>query len=250
MLTFRKSQTRPLESLQQREAWQTFDPRDSADAFAEGFGGLELFEEGRVPPNASVRRPLQEAEIITYVREGTLAYEDSMGRRGIIGAGEFQRMTAGPDIRYSQMNASPVDWAHVFQVLLRPAEAGLSPGHEQKRFAVAERRGRLCLVVSPDARQGSLRSHQDALVYSGLFARGQHVVHQLSPKRSVWLHIVDGQASIGGVIVSTGDGVGIVGERAVTFTADTDTEVLLIELAARPILAATFSADRGAPAQA
>ncbi|MDH5670602.1 MAG: pirin family protein [Myxococcales bacterium] len=206
---------------------------------------MELFEEGRVRPNASVQKPLQQAEIITYVRDGTLSYEDSLGRRGVIGTGEFQRMTAGPDIRYSQMNASPVEWAHVFQVVLRPAAAGLSPGHEQKHFGAAERRGRLRLVVSPDAGHGSLRCHQDARVYSGLFARGQHVVHELSPERSVWLHIVDGQASIGEVVVSTGDGVGILGEHACSFTTRTQTEVLLVELAAQPMRPAALSGCEG-----
>ena len=133
MLQVRRSQERRHATDNRREAWVTFDARDGLDPFAQGFAGLELFEEGRLLPSASIRKVLQQAEIITYVRDGVLAYEDSLGRIGMIATGEFQRMTAGPYIRYSQQNASPTAWAHVFQVLLRPVTADLEPGHEQKR---------------------------------------------------------------------------------------------------------------------
>jgi redox-sensitive bicupin YhaK (pirin superfamily) len=213
----------------------TFDPRHRADGYAGGLSSLELFQEGRLLPTTSVRRPLQEAEIITYVREGLVAYEDSLGRSGIIEAGEFQRMTAGSGIRYSQLNPSPTDTAHIFQLLLRPTDrtgVALEPGHEQKRFGAAERRGRLRIVVSPDAREDSLRIHQDALIYSGLFDRGHHVVHELKQSRSVWLHIVDGEVNIGEIVLGTGDGVGVAAEPGIAFTARAPTEVLVVDLGA------------------
>jgi redox-sensitive bicupin YhaK (pirin superfamily) len=139
-------------------------------------------------------------------------------------------MTASGDIRYSEMNASPTDWAHVFQMLLRPSSTKLESGHEQKRFSVAERRGRLRVVASPDARLGSLRVHQDILLYSAILARGQHVVHQLSPSRSAWLHVVEGDLALGEVQLSTGDGAGITAEHVVSLTANTAAELLLLDL--------------------
>ncbi len=36
---------------------------------------------------------------MTYVREGSLAYEDSMGRSGMIRAGELRRMTTAQGLR-------------------------------------------------------------------------------------------------------------------------------------------------------
>jgi redox-sensitive bicupin YhaK (pirin superfamily) len=139
-------------------------------------------------------------------------------------------MTTGQGTRYREVNASPTDWAHVFQIWLRPSMPGLEPGHEQRRFCNAERRGVLCVVASPDARQGSLRIHQDALLHSALLARGQHIIHELSPGRSAWLHVVDGAATLGDVSLSTGDGAGIAGERAISLTVTEDTELLLLEL--------------------
>jgi len=145
-------------------------------------------------------------------------------------AGEFQRMTPGRGIRCNETNASRTDWTHVFQIGLYPSRAGFEPGHEQKRFSAAERRGVLCVVASPDARKGSLRVHRDAELYSSLLDPGQHVVHELSPGRSAWLHLLDGKVMLGDVILTAGDGAGITVERAVSITAQEESEIMLIDL--------------------
>ena len=225
MITLRRAKERHHDRSRKQEVWHTFYPEDRRDSLADGFGTLELLNEYRLPPGAGVPRRLRrDAEIVTYVREGTLAHEDS------IQAGEFQRMTAGRDIRHSEMNASRSDWAHVFQIWLRPSEAGLEPGHEQKRFSAAERRGGLCIVASPAARRGSLLIHQDALMYSAILHPGQHVVHELLQGRSVWLHLVQGEVTLGDIGLTTGDGVGVSAERAVSLTARGETEILLLDL--------------------
>ena len=231
MIALRRAKERHHDLRRKREVWHTFYPQDGADALAGGFGALEILDEYRLPPGAGIpRHPLHDAEIVTYVREGALAYEDSMGRTGVIQAGEFQRMTAGRGIRHSETNASRADWASVFQILLRPSEAGLEPGREQKRFSAAERRGVLCVVASPDARRGSLRIHQDALVYSALLDPGQHVIHELPQGRSAWLHIVHGEVTLDGVVLTTGDGAGVTAELAVSLTAREGASILLVDL--------------------
>jgi redox-sensitive bicupin YhaK (pirin superfamily) len=234
MITLRRAIERHHDRRGRQEVWHTFYPQDRADPLADGFGMLEILTEDRLPAGADVPRyPPHDAEIVTYVREGALAYEDSMGRSGVIHAGELQRMTTGRAMRHSETNASRSDWAHVFRIWLRPSEAGLESTHEQKRFSAAERRGGLCVVASPDGRRGSLRIHQDALMYSALLDAGQHVVHELSPGRSAWLHLVQGEASLGDMILSTGDGAGVTDERSVSLTAQQQTEVLLFDLGER-----------------
>lgn len=230
MIVLRRADERKHERRSKQEAWLTFSSHDPADPLAKGFGTLETLKEGRLSPRAGVRQPLRDAEIVTYVREGTLAFQDSLGQPGVIRAGEFQRMTAGRGIRYSEMNASPTDSAHVFQIWLRPSAEPLDPGHEEKRFTVAERRGILCAVASPDGRRGSLRLHQDAVVYSTTLNRGQHLIHELAPNRSAWLHLVHGRADFGTVTLSAGDGAGISAERALSLTARQETEILLLDL--------------------
>ncbi len=226
MITLRRAKQRRRDHRRRQEVWLTF---------ARDFGALQTLDEGHLPPTAGLSRHRHDdVEVITYVREGSLAYEDSIGRSGVIHAGEFQRTTAGRGIRSSETNASRTEWAHVFKIWLRTAQAGLEPSHEQKRFSAAERRGELRVVVSPDARQGSLRVHQDALMYSAMLDPGQHVVHELAPGRRAWLHLVEGEVVVGDVVLSTGDSAGITDERAVSFTARGETEILLVDLGPEP----------------
>ena len=231
MITLRRDKDRHHDRRRKRDVWDTFHPGSGADALAEGFGTLERLSEDHLAPGAGVpRRRHQESEIVTYVCEGALAHEDSTGRSGVIHTGEFQRLSAGRGIRHSETNASRTDPAHFFQIGLRPSEAELEPGQEQKRFSVAERRDGLCVVASPDGRRGSLRIHQDALMYSAMLHPGQHVVHELPDGRSAWLHLVQGEATLGDLVLTTGDGAGITVERAVSFTAREETEILLLDL--------------------
>jgi len=227
----RKASERQYSRRGKREVWLTFDARDPAAEVADRFGTLEAIEEDRLPPGAIVpRNAHRDGEIITYVREGALAFTDTTGRSGVIHAGEFQTRSNRRGVRHRESNASRTEWAHVFQICLRATEGPLEPAAEQKRFSAAERRGALCVIASPDARRASLRIHQDALMYSALLDRGQHVVHELVVGRSAWLHVVHGEATLGDLVLGTGDGVGVSAERAVSLTAREDTELFLLDL--------------------
>lgn len=235
MITLRRAKDRHYHRHHEQEIWLTFHPRDRANPRADHFGSLGSLSERRLPPRAIASRTSHhDAEIVTYVREGALAYEDAPRRAGVIQAGEFQGTTAGRGIRRSERNASRSNWAQVFQLLLAPSEPGLEPRHEQKRFSTAQRRGGLCVVASADARRGSLRIHQDALTCSALLEPGQHLVHELLPGRMAWIHIVAGEVTLGDVVLSTGDGAGVTAERAVSLTALSETEILLLDLREEP----------------
>jgi len=217
------------------DGWSTFAGKMSNGPQGAGFGALVRFDEYRLPPG--VRVPPTErcdAEIVTYVREGTLAFEDSHGRSGIIQTGEFERMITEDSVRHSEANPSESEWGHVFQMWLHHSGTGYAPVREQERFSVAQRRGVLCVIASPDARKGSLRLQIDVVIYSSILYSGQHVVHELGQGRSAWLHVVLGEATLGDLILSTGDGAGIAVERAVSLTAQRATEILLIDLPVPP----------------
>jgi redox-sensitive bicupin YhaK (pirin superfamily) len=232
MITLRKSSERQHNRRGKKHVWLTFYRDDVSKTLAGGFGALERLDEGRLPPGAgglSQRR--RNGDVVTYVREGTVAYASSLGLSGVVHAGEFQRRTATAAASHRETNASHADSAHLFQIGLRTSQVGLEPSHEQKRFSVAERRDGLCIVASPDSRHGSLRVHQDALVYSAVLHLGQHVVHELAHERCVWIHVVQGEVVLGDTTLTTGDGAGITAERTVSLTAHADSEILLLDIA-------------------
>ena len=235
MVSLRRASERLHHRSRRQEDWLTFDPDSRADPLADGFGTLESLNEIRIAPGAAVpRNARHDVEIVTYVHEGVVAYEDSMGHSGVLQAGEFHRVTSGRSLRHSKMNASRSDWAHFYQFWLHPSEAELESEHAQKRFSAAERRGGLCVVASPDARRSSLRLHEDALICSALLDPGQHVVRELSQGRIAWLHVVQGEVTLGDIVLTSGDGAGITDERAVSLTARERSEILLVDLGTLP----------------
>lgn len=230
MITIRRSHERRHEERRKQVVWLTFFPRDRANPLADGFGCLESLSENRLAPQAAAPPLLHHnVEIITYVREGAVAGDD-----GVIRAGEFQRITAPQAVRQSYKNASKTHWAHVFQIWLRPSLPGLTPGSEQKRFSLAERSGSLCVIASPDARQSSLTIQQDVLIHSALLSSGRHLIYELLPGRSAWLHLVQGEVVLEGAVLTTGDSAGIEATRAVSLTAREKSEILLFDLGPLP----------------
>jgi redox-sensitive bicupin YhaK (pirin superfamily) len=152
-----------------QEVWISLFAEDNPDPLPNGFGFLLAFDELRLPRGASTEAHCEdETEVVTYVYKGSVSQQDTVGGSGVIHSGEFQRMSTGRRIRHKETSVSRTAAAHLFRVSLRSAQAGIDRGHEQKRFTEAQRHNSLCVVVSPDGRRGSLRVHQDVLVYSAI----------------------------------------------------------------------------------
>lgn len=237
MIVVQTGQSRD-DKAQLQERWSTFGPHRNGSKEAgtpetyESPGIFESLGEGRVPPNTDPRRGREVGEVVTYVREGSLVYQDSTTQHEVIRAGEFHRTTLGPGFHYSETNASTTHWAHIFQIWFAPQD-GCIPGHESKRFASADRRHGLCLIASPDGRNGSLTVHQDGYLYSALTPQGRHMVHELAPSRLACLHVVEGAVRVtGDQALRTGDIAVLTGERVVSFFAEEASEVLLLDLIA------------------
>ena len=238
MITLRKNTERRHVKFGKRDSWLSFYYQKPPHSPTDAFGVLTAFNEIRLPPSGvSVPHPSEEAEIVTYAYKGALAQEDSTGNSGVLHAGEFQRMAIGSGIRHKETNLSLTDWAHVFRIYLHPSEVGLDCVHEEKRFPAAQRHNVLCVVASPDGRNGSLRILQDALICSSIIDPGHHLIHELLPGRSAWVHVIDGEATLHDIVLTQGDGAGVTMEPSVSVTAQENTEMLLVDLGptARPL---------------
>jgi redox-sensitive bicupin YhaK (pirin superfamily) len=139
-------------------------------------------------------------------------------------------MAIGHGIRHKETNASRTNWAHIYRISLRPSEGESNGAREQMHVAAALRHNVLRIVASPDGRQGSLHTHQDALIYSSLIDPGHHLIHELLPGRNAWLHVICGEAASHDMILTQGDGVGVTDERSVSLTAHEKCEILLVDV--------------------
>jgi redox-sensitive bicupin YhaK (pirin superfamily) len=230
MIILRRAEQRYDNRRGTQAAWLSFYAQAADDALADGFGAVETLDEIRVPPDTAIEALGQAPETVTYVLSGALTYGDSLGRSGVVQAGEFRCATTSPGVRSSGANASRNDWTHLFQIGLR-ASGAHPPTEEQRRFSVADRRDRLCLVAGMAPSAGALRLRQNADVYSTLMLPGQHLVHDLRSERRAWLHVVSGEVALDDLILTQGDGAGVSAERALSFTARAVAEILLIDVA-------------------
>ncbi len=234
MITLRRAADRHCTQRSGQRTSHTFVEGVSSIPRDAGFGSLEELSEIYLEPGAGpTSYPRGEAEIVTYVVTGTLAQGDSTGWSGVLRTDEFQLSSAGRLVRHAHQNASNVEPAHSFRLAVLPSQAELPYARAQQRVSVADRRNVLRAVASFDGRSGSLRIHQDALIWSSIVDAGRHMIHDVAPGRQAWLHIVRGEATFDGLILSAGDGVGV-SDEAVSFTARAETEVLLIEVADVP----------------
>jgi quercetin 2,3-dioxygenase len=228
MLQMRHSTARGVTNLGWLDSRHTFSFGHYYDPRYMGVSALRVLNDDHVQPGAGfATHGHQDMEILTYVTEGVLAHQDSMGHTTRLPAGEFQLMSAGSGVRHSEYNASHVDPLHFLQIWIVPNQRGLTPGYQQKRFA---RTAALHVIASPDGRDDSLHVHQDVTVYHIVLDAEQHLTWSAAPGRSAYLHLVRGTMTVNGEVLQAGDGVTITQEDTVDLQGTTAIEALLFDL--------------------
>ena len=232
MITIRRSHERGHFDHGWLNTYHTFSFDQYYDPRYMGFRTLRVINEDFVAPGHGFpKHGHRDMEIITYILEGALKHEDSMGNGSVIRPGDVQRMTAGTGVRHSEQNASDSERVHLLQIWILPHTVGLEPGYEQKAFTEGERRNGLRLIASEDGREGSVQVHQDVTLYASIIAPGNEVQHVMDERRSAWIQVARGAISVNGEKADQGDGVVAVGESSLTIQAHEPAELLLFDLA-------------------
>ena len=235
MITLRPAAERGHANHGWLDSWHSFSFAGYHDPDHVHWGPLRVINEDRVAGGQGFgTHGHRDMEIISYVLEGALAHRDSMGNVERILPGEVQRMSAGTGVTHSEFNPDPQQAAHFLQIWLLPERPGITPGYEQKRFDPEEKRGRLRLVASRDGAEGSLKMHQDARLYAGLFDGAEQARLPLAPGRLAYVHLVRGAATVNGHRLQAGDALRYVGEPDVVIEAGEDAEVLVFDLPPLP----------------
>jgi redox-sensitive bicupin YhaK (pirin superfamily) len=230
MQEIRKSNDRGLADHGWLKSHHSFSFADYFDPQHVEFGVLRVINEDRVAPGGGFgTHPHRDMEIISYVLSGEIAHRDSMGNGSVIRPGDVQRMSAGTGVLHSEQNPSS-DPVHFLQIWIRPDRQGIEPSYEQKHFDGAEKRGRLRLIVSGDGAENSVRLHQDARLYAGLFDGGETAELAIAPGRRIYVHLVKGELSVNGTRLTAGDALKLTEVGQVSVREGKDAEVLVFDL--------------------
>ncbi|HEX2570572.1 MAG TPA: pirin family protein [Polyangia bacterium] len=231
MIAITRNDERGLTRIGWLDSRHTFSFGDYYDPERRGFRTLRVINEDRVRPGHGFdTHPHRDMEILSYVLDGALAHEDSMGNGSTIRRGDVQRMSAGTGVLHSEYNPSRDEPTHFLQIWLLPARRGLEPSYEQKHFTDEERRNQLRLVASPTGQDGAVKVHQDVLLYSALLDEGAALEKRLGAGRHAWLQVARGAVLLGHERLAAGDGAAVSEEEALTVRALTPSEILLFDL--------------------
>jgi redox-sensitive bicupin YhaK (pirin superfamily) len=195
-----------------------------------GWGALRVWNDDEIAAGSGFPpHPHADMEIITYVRDGAITHEDSLGNKGRIEAGDVQVMSAGSGVRHAEYNAES-DTARIFQIWIIPDSRGGAPSWGARPFPKGDRSGRFVSLASGVAGDtDALPIRADARVLGATLKAGETTEYALGTQRHAYLVLAQGSADVNGLRLEARDGAAIRDESAIRVTALADTEIVLVD---------------------
>ncbi|MCW2365589.1 redox-sensitive bicupin YhaK (pirin superfamily) [Sphingobium sp. B7D2B] len=195
------------------------------------FGSLRVWNDDAIAPQTGFPpHPHRDMEIITYVREGAITHQDSLGNVGRTEAGDVQVMSAGTGIRHSEYNLEDVT-TRIFQIWIIPTREGEPPQWGAKPFPKGERSGKFVTLASGHAEdEDALPIRTDGRVLGATLRAGETADYPLGKDRKAYLVPATGAVQIEDVRVNARDGAAISDVDVLRITAIEDSEIVLVDV--------------------
>lgn len=214
------------------ESWHTFSFAGYYNPSRMNFGVLRVLNDDSVAPGMGFgRHPHDNMEIISIPLEGALEHEDSMGTSQVIRQGDVQIMSAGTGIEHSEKNKSSSQQVKFLQIWVFPNKKNVKPRYDQQTFTNDDKHNKLLTVVSPMGESKGVNIHQDAWFSLGRLDAGTNLSYTFNKEgNGVYAFVLDGDVTINDNALNKRDGFGVWDTNELSIKADTDAEVLLMEV--------------------
>ena len=201
-----------------------YDPQRMA------WGAIRVWNDDEIASNSGFPpHPHRDMEIITYVRQGAITHQDSLGNQGRTEAGDVQVMSAGTGVRHAEYNLEP-ETTKIFQIWIEPKRRGGAPAWGARPFPKGSRAGQFVVLASGFAEdEGALPIRADARLLAATLPAGETLRHSIAPGRHAYLVPAAGVIELDGQRVAARDGVAIHGGQTLTITALDDAELVLVD---------------------
>ena len=214
------------------DSWHTFSFGSYYDPARIHFGALRVLNDDTVAAGMGFgRHPHDNMEIISIPLEGDLEHQDNTGTKQVIRKGDIQVMSAGTGIEHSEKNKNSDQQVKFLQIWVIPNQKNVKPRYDQKTFSDEEKKNKLLTIISPIAEKEGVNIHQDAWFSLGKLERGLELNYSLKNKEhGVYAFLLEGGVTINDISLSRRDGLGISEVENLKIKADTDAELLLMEV--------------------
>ena len=197
------------------------------------FGALRVLNDDTVAAGKGFgKHPHDNMEIISIPLEGDLEHSDSMGNKTTIREGDIQAMSAGTGVTHSEYNANDDKEAKFLQIWIYPNNKNVKPQYSQLTLRNADRKNRLHQIVSPRSKGNEgVTVQQEAWFSLGDFEKGKQAIYDMKRKENgAYIFVLKGQVIVEGQKLDTRDGFGVWETNKVSITADSDAEILLMDV--------------------
>jgi hypothetical protein len=195
------------------------------------WGALRVWNDDEISAHGGFpAHPHANMEIITYVYEGVITHQDSLGSIGHTRAGDVQVMSAGTGIRHAEYNLQD-GVARLFQIWIAPDRLGGAPAWGTKLFPKADRADQLTVLASGYREDsGALPIRARARVLGATLKAGLSIRYATDTQRLTYLVASRGSLEVSGLRVEERDGAAIRQVSSIELKALVDTEVVLADV--------------------
>lgn len=197
------------------------------------FGALRVLNDDTVAPGMGFgTHPHQDMEIISIPLEGDLEHKDSMGNTAIIRSGDVQVLSAGTGISHSEYNKNEDQLVKFLQIWILPNQKGVKPRYDQISLQEEDRKNKLQQILSPSPTDEGVWIHQNAWFHRIQLEKGKSVSYALKEQNNngLYVFVLEGTIQIEDMTLSKRDAMGLWEAEKVVLKADSDSELLLIEV--------------------
>jgi quercetin 2,3-dioxygenase len=214
------------------DSWHTFSFGGYYDPNRIHFGTLRVLNDDTVAPGMGFgRHPHDNMEIISIPLEGDLEHQDNTGTKQVIRKGDVQVMSAGTGIQHSEKNKNDDQQVRFLQIWVFPKERNVKPRYDQKTFSEEEKKNKLLTIISPVGEKEGVNIHQDAWFSLTNLDKDKELTYSLkNNENGVYAFLLEGDVTINDIVLNRRDGLGISETEELKIKADSNAELLLMEV--------------------
>ncbi|MFA7083687.1 MAG: pirin family protein [Arcobacteraceae bacterium] len=175
------------------------------------------------------KHPHKNMEIISYVVDGELTHQDSMGNKEILNAGDVQYLSAGTGITHSEMNDSDKK-SRLLQIWIVPPKNSTEPIYGSQKYKKEESSNRLLNIVSSQSGDAQIKIHQDVNIFVSKLEKDKTISVDIKENRQIYFVQIEGTSTINEVELNHADAMEITKESKIDINAISDSHFLFIEM--------------------
>lgn len=227
-----KAETRGNANFGWLNSYHTFSFGHYFEPSRTHFGALRVLNDDTVAQGMGFgTHPHDNMEIISIPLEGDLEHQDSMGNKTVIKHGDVQVMSAGTGISHSEYNKNKDQQVKFLQIWVFPNKRNVTPRYDQITLNVSDRINKFQQILSPNADDEGVWIHQDAWFHLGKFDSGKTSEYKIKKEgNGLYAFVLEGELTLNGVKLNRRDGMGITDATQLTMEANTNAEILLMEV--------------------